>query len=117
MVSFVLICRHVLRALVRHNHAEHEPAQPVREGQAAGGAVCVDEPRDRQRRGPAARAPRLPVREHQVGAVQDTRGRRQRPHAHLLQPGQGGLAVEAGRADKELEAAVVYPQRQMPLLL
>lgn len=37
------------------------------------------------------------IRVYKDGAVQDPRGRRQRPHAHVLQPRQGGLAVEAGR--------------------
>lgn len=36
------------------------------------------------------------IRVYKDGAIQDTGGRRQRPHAHFLQPGQGGLAVETG---------------------
>ncbi len=41
---------HVLRPLLRHHHAQHEPAQPERQGQAVGGAVHLHEQRNQRRR-------------------------------------------------------------------
>lgn len=35
------------------------------------------------------------IRKYKDWTVQDPGGRRQRSHAHVLQPGQGGLALEA----------------------
>lgn len=109
--------RHVLRPELRHHYAEHVAAQPVGEGQADRRAVHLDEPRHQQRRRLAARAAGVVVRVHPHRALQDPARRRQRSHAHVLQPRQGGLAVEAGRAIQELEAAVVHPQRQLLVLL
>lgn len=46
-------CRHLLRALLCYHHAEHQPAQPQRQGQAHGGALHRHEPRHQRRGGPA----------------------------------------------------------------
>lgn len=35
-----------------------------------------------------------PLREHKNGAFQNPGGRRERSDAHVLQPGQGGMALE-----------------------
>lgn len=47
-----LLCRHLLRAVIRHHHAEHQLAQPQRQRQAARGALHLHEQRDQRRRGP-----------------------------------------------------------------
>lgn len=44
--------RHVLRAVLRHHHAQHQPAQPQRARQAHGRALCHHEPRHQRGRGP-----------------------------------------------------------------
>nr|XP_058164770.1 cytohesin-4 isoform X6 [Dasypus novemcinctus] len=54
---------------------------------------------------------------HQERALLHSRGRRQRPHAHLLQPGPRGLAAQAGGPREDVETALVHPDRQLPLLL
>ncbi|KAG7254266.1 hypothetical protein CRUP_005592 [Coryphaenoides rupestris] len=57
------------------------------------------------------------LRQHPQRAVQDPRGRRERPHAHLLQPRPRGLAPQARRPREDLEETLVHPDGQLPVLL
>lgn len=53
VTSSRLWCRHVLRAVLRCDHAEHQPPQPQRPGQAGPGALRGHEPGHQRGRGPA----------------------------------------------------------------
>jgi len=53
----LLALRYLLRAVVRHHHAEHQPAQPQRQRQAARGALHLHEQRHRRGRRPPRGAP------------------------------------------------------------
>lgn len=47
--------RHVLHPVLRHRHAQHDAAQPQREGQTLPAAFCFHEQGNQQRRRPSSR--------------------------------------------------------------
>lgn len=48
--TLLLPSRHLLCVVLRRDHAEHEPAQPKREGQTFGSALLGHEQRHQRRR-------------------------------------------------------------------
>lgn len=55
-LTSALPCRHLLRVVLRRDHAEHQPAQPKREGQAVGAALHRHEQGHQRGRRPAGGA-------------------------------------------------------------
>ena len=127
-VSNCTLCRQLLHPLLLHHHDEHMPPQHQRQGQTFRGTVHLHESKHWRRRKLSGRTAQGEdrsaelldlgscfqnyfkfllftsghLRKHKKWASEVDRRQRQRPHADILQPRQGGLALETRQVEGSL---------------